>query len=406
MPEKARAGSGGRPAVTVPAMEVEPVARTGTQPGRLGTKPNLLIFELRMIGDAIMSLPFIRAAQEKYNVFVCCQPSVSEVFRLLLPEEQIIPWRPPWIDEARQYDIVQRKNAGMISVLQRLQSVRAQTALCGWADTRVHVLMALTGAETRIGFPMEKRNFYASELPWRRRQIYIGKGMNFLGGLCLCRELLTKKLHRNDYFQHHVEDWRQLAEELDLKWSTALPWFSAPAASLPANVSDWLQAARSQRQKIWLLHPGARTPERRWPMERFCALVEQTFVRQGIPLIVIDPMESPLPREWVPGALIYRPGSLAEFFSLVSAVDCVVCNDTSVSHAAAALGKRVVCVFGPDLPQWLGPYHNLDLVVQNDVCPHRPCFDRCVMPSYICLEAVTVELVKQQIEQLHFQSPH
>ena len=94
------------------------------------------------------------------------------------------------------------------------------------------------------------------------------------------------------------------------------------------------------------------------------------------------------------------PGSLTEFFSIVSAIDYVVCNDTGVSHAAAALGKRVVCVFGANLPQWFAPYHNLDLVVQNDVCPHRPCFDRCVMPSYICLEAVTVEMVKQQIEKL------
>jgi heptosyltransferase-2 len=353
-----------------------------------------------MMGDAVMSLPFIRAAQEKYNVFVCCQPSVSEVFRPLLPEEQVIPWRPFWMDEVAQYNSAKSKNAGMKSVFQRLQNIEAQTALSVWADTRVHILMALTGAETRIGFPMEKRNFYASELPWRHRQIYIGKGMNLLGGLCLRRELLTQKIHRSDYYQHHIEDWRQLAEMLGLKWSTDLPWFSAPAASLPPKVSEWLQAARSQRQKIWLLHPGARRPSHRWPVERFRTLIEQTFLHRGIPLMVIDPIESPLPREWVPGTLIYRPGSLTEFFSIVSAIDYVVCNDTGVSHAAAALGKRVVCIFGATLPQWFAPYHNLDLVVQNDVCPHRPCLDRCVMPSYICLEAVTVEMVKQQMEKL------
>jgi glycosyltransferase involved in cell wall biosynthesis/ADP-heptose:LPS heptosyltransferase len=407
MPEKARVSSRRRPTVTGAAMGGEPVVmRTGTQPGQPETKPNLLIFELRMMGDAIMSLPFIRAAQEKYNVFVCCQPSVSDVFRPLLTEGQIIPWRPPWMNEVAQYDSAKSENAGMKSMLQRLRNIGAQTALCGWADTRVHVLMALTGAETRIGFPMGKRNFYASELPWRHRQIYIGKGMNLLGSLCLCRKLLTKKLHRSDYFQHHIEDWRQLAEALDLKWSAETPWFSAPAIPLPPNISEWLQAARSQRQKIWLLHPGARAPGRRWPVERFRTLIEQTFMRHRIPLIVIDPIESPLPREWMPGTLTYRPGSLTEFFSLVSAVDYVVCNDTGVSHAAAALGKRVVCIFGANLPRWFAPYHNLDLVVEKDVCPHRPCFDRCVMPSYICLEAVTVEMVKQQIEQLHFQSPH
>ncbi|MFZ0829046.1 MAG: glycosyltransferase [Verrucomicrobiia bacterium] len=402
MPEKARAGSRGRKAVTEPVVEVEPSTRTGTTPDQPGTKPNLLIFELRLMGDAIMSLPFIRAAQEKYRVFVCCQPAVSDVFRLVLPEEQIIPWRPPWIDEAKQYDIVQRKNPAMRSVLRCLQKVRAQTALCGWADARVHVLMAMTGAKVRIGFPMEKKNFYASELPWRRRQILIGKGMNFVGSLCRGGSLLTQKVHRSDYFQHHMEDWRQLAEGLDLKWSTALPWLSPPQTILPPYVSEWLLTARSQTQKIWLVHPGARTPNRRWPVERFRALIEQTFLRHRIPLIIIDPIESPLPCDWMPGTLIVRPGSLAEFLSLVNAIDCVVCNDTGVSHVAAALGKRVVSIFSANLPQWFAPYHNLDLVVEKDVCPHRPCLDRCVMPSFVCLEAVTVEMVQQMIEKVHF----
>ena len=406
MPEKARARLDRRSTVTVQASGIEPVSRTGTQPGQLEAKPNLLVFELRLMGDAIMSLPFVRAALEKYNVFVCCQPAVSDVFRLLLPTEQVIAWRPPWIDEASQYGTVTRKNAGMRSVLERLQKVRAQTAICGWADTRVHVLMAMTGAEARIGFPMDNGNFYASELPWRRRKILIGKGMNFVGGLCLGGELLTQKLHRGDYFQHHMEDWRQVAEALNLTWSTVLPWFSAPKTFLLPEVSEWLQAARSQSQKIWLLHPGARAPGRRWPIEKFRALIEQTFLPNRIPLIVIDPIESPLPRDWMPGTMTYRPGSLTEFMSLVNTVDCVVCNDTGVSHVAAALGKQVVSIFSANLPRWFAPYHNLDLVVEKDVCPHRPCFDRCVMPSYVCLEAVTVEMVQRMVEKVHFAGPH
>jgi glycosyltransferase involved in cell wall biosynthesis/ADP-heptose:LPS heptosyltransferase len=410
MPEKARAGSRRRPAVTAPGIGIETAAPGAMPPGgfppETGTRQNLLIFELRMMGDAIMSLPFIRAAQEKYRVFVCCQPSVSDVFRTLLPEEQVISWHPPWMGEEEKSGFSKWRNAGTRSLLQRLRKLQAPITLSVWADPRIHLLMALTGVKERIGFPMEKKNTYANKLPWRRRQIVIGKGMNLIGGLGLGRKLLTQKVHRGDYLQHHVEDWRQLAETLDLKWRTdppwfEAPWFEAPDTRVPPNISEWLRTARSQGQKIWLLHPGARNPARRWPVERFRRLIEQTFLRHRIPLIVIDPMESPLPREWMPGVLIYRPGSLMEFFSIVSAIDYVVCNDTGVSHAAAALGKRVVCVFGANLPQWFAPYRNLDLVVQNDVCPHRPCLDHCVMPSYICLETVTVEMVQQQIEKLH-----
>jgi ADP-heptose:LPS heptosyltransferase len=354
-----------------------------------------------MMGDAIMSLPFIRAARDKYTVFVCCQPSVKDVFSTVLPEEQIIPWRPPWLDEENKYGFSKWKNAGIKPLLQRLRKVRAQIAVSVWADTRIHLLMALSGAKERIGFPMGKRNVYASELSWRRRQIFIGKSLKFFASLLLGRKLLTKKISRSNYLQHHVEGWRQLAEALGLEWSAAFPWLLASSAPLPEKVFKWLQTARTRRQKIWLLHPGARTPNRRWPTERFRTLIEQTFLHSQIPLMVIDPVESPLPREWLPGVFTHRPSSLPEFFNILSAVDHVICNDTGVSHAAAALGKRVICIFSANLPEWFAPYGNLDLAVQNDVCPHRPCLDHCVMPSYICLEAVTVEMVKRQIEKLY-----
>jgi glycosyltransferase involved in cell wall biosynthesis/ADP-heptose:LPS heptosyltransferase len=408
LPAKVPPGVRRRAVVTVPAIGFE-AAPAAMLPGRprleTGPKPNLLIFEQRMIGDAIMSLPFVRAAQEKYRVFVCCQPMVNDVFRALLPEEQIISWLPPWLDEEDKYGISKWKNSGLQSLLQQLRKVQASIALSVWADPRLHLLMALTGAKERIGFPMEKRNVYASELPWRRQQIFFGKGMNLMGALGLGRKLLTQKVHRSHYFQHHVEDWRQLAETLGLKWSTDLPWLKAPEACLPPDVSEWLRAVRARGQKAWLLHPGARNPTRRWPAEKFRALIEQTFVRHRIPLIVVDPPESSLPDGWVPGVLIYRPGRLTEFFSMISAIDYVVCNDTGVAHAAAALGKRVVCVFGGDLPQWFAPYHNLDLVAENDVCPHRPCLGQCVMPSYLCLETLTVEMVQRQIEKLHSPGP-
>jgi ADP-heptose:LPS heptosyltransferase len=337
---------------------------------------------------------------EKHEVFVCCQPSVADVFRTLLPEDRLILWRPLWLDEEKKYGLAKWRNSGLKSMLERLRKVRAQTAVSVWADARVHILMALCGAQERVGLPMTRQNVYASQLPWRRRQIFIGKILDFFASLLLGRKLLTKKISRSDYFQHHVEDWRQLAEASNLNWSVQKPWLPIPFKPLPESVSKWIKAAQSGGQKIWLVHPGARTPNRRWPLEKVRDLIAQTFRRSKAPLIVIDPMESPLPSEWLPGVFTFRPRSLGEFFSIVSAVDNVICNDTGVSHIAAALGKRVVSIFSANRPEWFAPYGNLDLVAKEDVCPHRPCFDRCVMPSYICIEAVTVEMVKRQIEKL------
>lgn len=351
-----------------------------------------------------MSLPFIRSATEKYDVYVCCQPSVREVFSTRLPEDHIILWRPPWLDEEEKYSLSKWKHAGLKSLLQGVRRIRPHVAVSVWADTRVHVLMALSGAKERIGFPMSARNVYASQLPWRRRQIRFGRILNSGASFCLGRALLTRKLSRIDYFQHHVEGWRQLAEALDLRWNAEFPWLDVPPGRLPEGVSARLQNARAAGQKIWLLHPGARTPNRRWPLERFRSLVEQVFPRDRGSVIAIDPVESPLPGDWLAGVFTFRPSTLAEFFRILSAADYVLCNDTGVSHAAAALGKRVVSIFSANLPQWFGPYQNLDLAAHADVCSHRPCLDRCVKPSFICIEAVTVEMVQEAVTKVFLPS--
>jgi ADP-heptose:LPS heptosyltransferase len=363
-------------------------------------KPSLLIFELRMMGDAIMSLPFVRAAMEKYEVFVCCQPSVADVFRTMLPEDRLILWRPPWLDEEKKYGLAKWRNSGLKSVLQRLRKVRAQTAVSVWADTRVHILMALCGAQERVGFPMTRQNIYASQLPWRRRQIVIGKLLNFFGSVCLGRKLLTKKISRSDYYQHHVEDWRQLAGASNLNWSVHKPWLKIPSKPLPENISKWIKIAQSSGQKIWLWHLGARLAAHRWPLERVQKVVEGFFVKNKIPLLLLQSPGENVPAELAGLAPVLAAANLPELFQIVNAADFLICNDTGVSHIGAALGKPVISIFGASLPQWFGPYDNSAFVVQHDVCPHRPCLDRCVMPSYICIEAVTVEMVKQQIEKL------
>ena len=59
-----------------------------------------------------------------------------------------------------------------------------------------------------------------------------------------------------------------------------------------------------------------------------------------------------------------------------------------MSHLAAALGKRVGAVFGPSDPGACAPFANQEGMVVKDVCGYRPCMDRCLMPSPVCMESV------------------
>jgi ADP-heptose:LPS heptosyltransferase len=263
--------------------------------------------------------------------------------------------------------------------------VRADVAASGWADARVHLLMGLCGARIRAGFPMTAENFYASHLPWRRKQIRIGALMYGAGSFLGMRPLLTRKVRRADYYQHHVEDFRDLAGALGIAWDETRPWLPAPATP-------------SSGPPVWLVHPGARFAGRRWPLESFGRIIREVLAPAGAKVLFVRAPELAGAVPQLPGGVeVVSPGSLREFMDLCATAEVLLCNDTGVSHMGAALGKRVVTIFSDQEPRWFAPRGSERHAVWRDVCPHRPCMDHCVMPSYICLEAVTYEMVREQV---------
>ncbi len=335
-----------------------------------------------MIGDAVMSLPFVRSAAASFDVHVTCAEHSAGIFKLVLPEDRVIAWTPPWLIEGG--GPAKWRNAGFGRFIQRVKAVRAGVAVSVWGDARVHVLMGLSGCGIRAGFPMTANNFYASHLPWRKKQIRIGALITLAGSILARRPLLTRKVNRRDYYQHHVEDFRDLAEALGIAWDETRPWLPAPAM-------------RKSGRPVWLVHPGARFEGRRWPVEAFGRIIREVLAPAGVEVLFVRPPEinetPPLPA----GAEVLAPGNLREFMDICARADVLLCNDTSIPHMGAALGKLVITIYSDTEPRWFAPRGNERHIVMRDVCPHRPCLDHCVMPSYICLEAVTYEMVREKV---------
>jgi ADP-heptose:LPS heptosyltransferase len=349
--------------------------------------PRLLLFEQRMIGDAVMSLPFVRSARSRFEVHVTCAPHSAEIFRMVLPEERIIVWTPPWISEGG--GIAKWRDAGFRPYIARLRAVRAAVAASVWADSRVHLLMRLSGAGQRAGFPMTRNNFYASQLPWRRKQIRTGAILGAACSLAGLRPLLNRKVHRGDYYQHHVEDFRDLADALGIPWDERPPWLTLPAP--PKRAAG----------PVWLVHPGARFEGRRWPLASFARIVTDVLLPAGVKVLFVRPGEIRDALPALPAEVrIVEPASLQDFLATCATADVLLCNDTGVSHMGAALGKLVVTIFSDQEPRWFAPRGSEHHAVWRNVCPHRPCLDHCVMPSYICLEAVTYDLVREKVRSI------
>jgi len=185
-------------------------------------------------------------------------------------------------------------------------------------------------------------------------------------------------LQRESYQQSHLQDWRQLIIAAGLPWNVEVPW-------LPA------QTGSAGRKPLWVIHPGGRLPTKRWPLERFEELLRDHL--SGVNVTIIQPPDSPAPALFSPQHQLVQTPDFAALIRVLSEADYVLCNDSLVSHLAAALGKKVFAIFGSGNPAWFAPFGNEQRIIKTDCCPFRPCIDRCVQPSRICLESVSVSQI-------------
>ncbi len=132
-----------------------------------------------------------------------------------------------------------------------------------------------------------------------------------------------------------------------------------------------------------LLHPGATSPSRRWPLERLAAVADGLAAR-GLHVAVTGvPSERPL----VDGlrALARAPTrdlcgrtSLGGAAALVRDARLLVANDTGIAHVAAAVGTPSVTAFLSGDPRRFGSRdpqrHRIARVqVECNPCPHLTC---------------------------------
>jgi ADP-heptose:LPS heptosyltransferase len=353
----------------------------------------LVLFEFHLLGDAVMSFPFLRAAQTQYDVFVCCSPQAAKAYELVLPPDRIFRTELPTCNPRKGSQL--KKEEG-----QRVRAaIRGLDAACGvtvWADVRVHFFMRSLGIPERIGFPMNRQNYYAHHLGWRRRNLAVGQALQALGN-GFGSKLLTRALDRREYLQHHTITWAQLGESLGLTVDLDTPWLgSAETGAIPSEKAQIFFQENAGR-KIWLLHPGASCEWRRWPL--FQRLIDTVLAPANAPLVILqDPAAPPL--EPTHGNCLAWPmSSLVDFVALAARCDYILCNDSAACHIGAALKKHVITIFSSGSSAWFAPYSERTLI-ESTVCPYRPCLDRCQQPRYICLDEISLAKVAGPVEQL------
>lgn len=131
-----------------------------------------------------------------------------------------------------------------------------------------------------------------------------------------------------------------------------------------------------------LVHPAAAFDTKQWPAKHFAEVCRE-LSSEGIKVVVTagpgeEPVMEKVRSEGSGAALFLPPLPLRLFAAVASLCRLYIGNDTGATHIAAALGRRIVVIFGSsDYRVWY-PWKSEHQLIRHDL-PCVPC------PGYRCL---------------------
>jgi ADP-heptose:LPS heptosyltransferase len=145
--------------------------------------------------------------------------------------------------------------------------------------------------------------------------------------------------------EHEVRRWCRLLSHYDVPTDPGDLSLAVPAAEVPRGVT--------------IVHPGAKSPARRWP---HFAAVARTLASRGHDVVVTGSAgERELALEVArgaglpPAAVPAGRTGLGELAALVAHARLLVSGDTGIAHLATAYRTPSVVLFGPVPPRRWGP---------------------------------------------------
>jgi heptosyltransferase-2 len=322
----------------------------------------ILIVAPSWVGDAILSEPLVAIVREPLH-----EPMVD----VLAP-----PWCAPIYARMRGV-----RNVIELPIAHRQLALRMRRAIA----------RSLRDAHYTRAFVLPN-SFKSALIPWLaripRRTGYVGEARGIV--LTDARRLDTKR------FPRLVDRFVALAAAKDEL---------APIASNPvlvANVANGAEAVRTlglaTHRPVAILCPGAEFgPAKRWPQAHFITLARR-FIDTGYAVWLLgSPNDRDIAATIVAGVADVRDltghTDLGTAIDLMALASVVVSNDSGLMHAAAAVGRPLVALFGSSSPDYTPPLSPLAQIAKIDIAC-SPCFQReCPLGHFKCMRELSPDLV-------------
>lgn len=221
-------------------------------------------------------------------------------------------------------------------------------------------------------------------------------------------------------FQYYVERFVALASKRDNMLDEVSldtcprPHFSIDSALQQQALNKFqLTASQANYQQTTSQHTTGRTaigmcpgaefgPAKRWPDEYY-AEVAQSIIDNGQQVWLFGSAKDREVTERIRQNLtpeaqahcfnLAGNTSLTEAVYLLAACDTVISNDSGLMHVSAAVGCKIIAIYGSSSPEYTPPLSDRVEIVNTDIkC--RPCFKReCPLGHMNCLKQLTPSVV-------------
>jgi heptosyltransferase-2 len=339
-----------------------------------------------------MATPTLRAVRRHFG------PS-ARIVGILRPHLAELLDGSQWLDEQLPFDPKSgRREHGRLALIGRMRRQRFDTALLLTNSLNTAALAWLGGARQRVGYARDARSLFLTRaVPAVRDPATTTMGT--------WRPGVSRRKFRPVPM---VESYLALARAVGCPEESPELELNVTAAESARAEQVWHDLGlRNDGRVVALNSTGAYGTAKLWPAEHAAALARQIVAELDHDVLVLcGPGERDAARQIADRAGSRVVSLAAQAVSLGLTKGCLarcrlmVSTDSGPRHIAAALGKPVVTLLGPTLPEWIenrsvrGPMLRTELDCLG--CGRRTC----PLGHHRCMRDLTPERVLREVAAL------
>jgi ADP-heptose:LPS heptosyltransferase len=299
----------------------------------------ILIQDGYRLGDIIMLSRVFSGLHQKYQgaeIHLLSSPEACDLLKNAHWVDKLLPYKAPWCFKSGFFHSI----ILFIKMAIKLSRNKYDIAIDFQGDPRGCALLYVSRIPTRFS----TRDFGAS---------------------AFC----SKTWNIPSTIQHQVFRYEFLFQKIS---DTTLPPFDHPL--WPQQHND-IPPINSDSKKRILIHPGASSVKRRWQAENFAILIGECINKNYSTSLIGGPGDRSLLETictYTSDKLNFFIPTFSELESLLLQTDCIVCNDSFMSHVSWAINKKSIIIFGPGNPHQVAPFTGANTIIWNDQILNPP----------------------------------